>query len=50
MLAMIMYYILLIDRAVLNRRIFAYVIDCGRLVPELWTFRHCFGKSPDDND
>ena len=41
---MVMYYILLLDLAVLISRLSAYVIDCGRLVLELWTFSRCVGS------
>jgi hypothetical protein len=38
MLAMILYYILLVDLAVLNNRVSAYVLVCGRMLPELALF------------
>merc|ERR1719261_960831 len=38
MLAMILYYVLLIDLAVFVNRISAYVIVCGRMLPELGLF------------
>merc|ERR1719183_2692916 len=38
MLAMILYYVLLIDLAVFNNRISAYVLVVGRMLPELALF------------
>merc|ERR1719199_1452418 len=38
MFAMILYYVLLIDLAVFNNRISAYVLVCGRMLPELALF------------
>jgi hypothetical protein len=38
MLAMMLYYVLLIDLAVFVNRISAYVIVCGRMLPELGLF------------
>jgi hypothetical protein len=43
MLAMVLYYILLIDLAVLNNRISAYVLVCGRMLPELALFLLALG-------
>jgi uncharacterized membrane protein YgcG len=38
MFAMILYYVLLIDLAVFNNKISAYVLVCGRMLPELALF------------
>merc|ERR1740138_1713118 len=38
MLAMMLYYLLLIDLAVFNNRVSAYVLVCGRMLSELALF------------
>jgi hypothetical protein len=38
MLAMMLYYLLLIDLAVFNNRVSAYVLVCGRMLAELALF------------
>ena len=38
MIAMILYYLLLIDLAVFNNRVSAYVLVCGRMLSELALF------------